>query len=796
VTEPLDEAPGKLPLQGDFALAAVPARGQSEGVVEAAGEEIEGVACMGAVPLTARQMLDCYDRISVEAMARGRGLTVARGASKEDLLQQLQPVLFAGENAAAAVASLSPEELAVLQFVKESGGQTTAPAVLQQMWARGVPKADDSIRSLLKRGLLLYPYEPERAAGAGRYGKLAGHWRFWAPGQVLDAVALPPVELPAEVFTEAPPPDNVLPASVEFLADLYRCWHYLSEAAVSPLRGGGIGRRHRARLAGSLAYSDRLWRAREDEVAGSVDFLFHLLQGVGAAAVEGDQLVPTPAGDALFGQPNPELLRQLLRAWTDSTAWSEFRRIPELALVPGDLRGNSDLPTTDTLCRARRFLLQELSRAPVGQWLSLPRFLDFLKRRNLEFLIPRLRPESTHYRGLLERRDGGEHRLSMPADWERVEGRFVHQVFTESLHRLGLVELGLTRSASDPEATCVSFRLTEAGAAALAGRPNPEEAPPEMRLIVQPTFELIALNACENLAALRELCRFADLDKIDKACSLHLSAESVRRGIQSGFSAGELLATLETHSDTPLPQNVTYSLRDWAQSFERIKLQPAATLLEVERSDTLDSLVESPRWGRLIQRRIAPTLAVVDAGRAADLLALLQRRGLRCRELVYGMPPRGELSLNGLELRVPKAAHTPYVEYFLAKIAESAGESAGQVVYRLSAESVRQGLAQGLSLREVADFLRDGVRDKVPTELLVTLKAWAGRYRPVRLETKVLFSAPDAKTLDELLKVPEIGALIEGRVGMTDALVPPDRVAELRRRLCDMQIEVEHRDHP
>ena len=60
----------------------------------------------------------------------------------------------------------------------------------------------------------------------------------------------------------------------------------------------------------------------------------------------------------------------------------------------------------------------------------------------------------------------------------------------------------------------------------------------------------------------------------------------------------------------------------------------------------------------------------------------------------------------------------------------------------------------------------------------------------------MLFSAPDAKTLDELLKVPEIGALIEGRVGRTDALVPPDRVAELRRRLCDMQIEVEHRDHP
>jgi len=784
----LSRREGETPLpQGDAALAAVP---------EAAGAEPESIAYMGAVPVAARQMLDCYDRISVEAMARGRGLTVARGVSKEDILQRLEPVLFSGENAATAVASLSPDELPVLQFVKESGGQTTTPAVLQQMWARGVPKAEGSIRSLLKRGLLLYPYEAERAAGTGRYGKLAGHWRLWAPRQVLDAVALPPVELPAEVFTKAPPADNVLPASVEFLADLYRCWRYLSETVVSPLRGGGIGRRHRARLAESLAYSDRLWRAREDEVAGSVDFLFHLLQDVGAAAVEADQLVPTPAGDALFGQSNQEVLQELLQAWTESTAWSEFRRIPELNLVPGDLRGNSDLPTTDTLCRARRFLLLELVRAPVGQWLSLPRFLDFLKRRNVEFLIPRLRPESTHYRGLLERRDGGEHRLRMPEDWERVEGRFVYQVFTESLHRLGLVELGLNRPASDPEATCVSLRLTETGAAALAGRPESAEASPEMRLIVQPTFELIALNACENLAALRELCRFAEVDKIDKACSLHLSAESVRRGIQSGLTAQELFATLESHSDTPLPQNVRYCLRDWAQSFERIKLQPAAALLEVERSETLDSLVESPRWGRLIQRRLTPTLAVVDADRAADLLVLLQRRGLVCRELRYGRPPAGELLLDGLDLRVPKEAHTPYTEYFLAQIAEPTGESAGQVGYRLSADSVRQGLAQGLSLREVADFLREGVRGKVPAELLVALKAWAGRYRPVRLETKVLFSAPNAKTLDELLKVPEIGALIEGRVGMTDALVSPESLAELRRRLGDMQIEVEHTARP
>jgi len=145
---------------------------------------------------------------------------------------------------------------------------------------------------------------------------------------------------------------------------------------------------------------------------------------------------------------------------------------------------------------------------------------------------------------------------------------------------------------------------------------------------------------------------------------------------------------------------------------------------------------------------------------------------------------------------VPKEAHTPYTEYFLAQIAEPTGESAGQVGYRLSADSVRQGLAQGLSLREVADFLREGVRGKVPAELLVALKAWAGRYRPVRLETKVLFSAPNAKTLDELLKVPEIGALIEGRVGMTDALVSPESLAELRRRLGDMQIEVEHTARP
>lgn len=751
------------------------------------------VADMGEVIVTARQWLDCYDRATVEVLARGRGLKVSRGVSKEHILGQLEPVLFDADNIAANLAKLSPTELQVLGFVKETGGRTTRAAILQQLTVRGLFGVDEAIDSLLRRALLLYPYEKARAEGTHRYGKLITHHRLWSPPQVLERVEVQPVEPPPDLVAPPPPEEGLLPGPREFLVDLYAAWRYVAINTVSPLRGGGIGRRHRNHLKEILSFAPTGGHRVEAEGGTAYDFMFHLLRGAGAVDNLEERLTTTARGVELFNQSTPALLHELLQVWIDLHSWSEFRRIPELMVLPGDLRGNSDLPTTDAVKRARRLLLEDLALLPRGEWISLPQFLEFVKRRHLEFLIPRQHPDSTRYRGFAEKGDVRSQRLLMPADWERVEGRFIRQVLTESLHWMGFVDLGSEAPPRRRESRCVSFRCTGLFrlALGLGGEEGEEGAsPPELKLIVQPNFDLIAIHAGENLPALQRLERFAELLKVDKACSLRLTEASVERGLKSGLSLSDIVATLEQHSGAPLPQNVTYSLTNWAESFRMIRVHPDVTLLELPDTEALDAVVSSPRWGRLVVTRLSPTLALIDSDRADDLFVLLKRRGVDCRDLTYGAPPAGQFVLSGFEVSVPGKAVTPYTEYFLSAIAERVAGDPGPHVFRFTPERTRQAREAGFTLREIADFLRAGARDPVPTELLVTLKAWAGRYPAVTVEPVVLLSAADGKTIDELLRLPTLADMVIERVGDSRVLVPVSATDRLRELMEHLRLEV------
>src|SRR6185312_8463261 len=107
--------------------------------------------------------------------------------------------------------------------------------------------------------------------------------------------------------------------------------------------------------------------------------------------------------------------------------------------------------------------------------------------------------------------------------------------------------------------------------------------------------------------------------------------EALQRGLANGTPIDDVLRFLQTHSQKSLPQNVIYTLRDWArqsQAQERETPQTRITLLEVSDEALAGELVTSPKLRAFRLRRVGPkSVAVPPETSLGDLHRTLTRLG-------------------------------------------------------------------------------------------------------------------------------------------------------------------------
>ena len=153
--------------------------------------------------------------------------------------------------------------------------------------------------------------------------------------------------------------------------------------------------------------------------------------------------------------------------------------------------------------------------------------------------------------------------------------------------------------------------LTVPGALAL-GRTLPQPQPGDEKIIViNPDFEVIVFRHGPDWRVSAVLARFAERRKVDQtAYHFLLTRVSVEAAVVFGLTAEWILDFLAVHSRTPIPQNVEYSIRDWA-SKTQVARAFTATLLEVRDPATLDLLMQDPQLKELLVRRISPTVAAL-----------------------------------------------------------------------------------------------------------------------------------------------------------------------------------------
>jgi hypothetical protein len=209
---------------------------------------------------------------------------------------------------------------------------------------------------------------------------------------------------------------------------------------------------------------------------------------------------------------------------------------------------------------------------------------------------------------------------------------------SEDLHLLGLVDLAL--AAERPRA----LRLSPLAAKVFGNEGEDSSSAP--RLLVNPDFEVLLFPEGDSYDLIQRLDRFAERISPEGASRFRITERTVERAVAAGMSAAEILETLSENSASELPQNVVYSIRDFAEKVKFVRIQ-RAFLVHARHKEVIDQLVRHGAVRREVMERLSPRLlALSPEANLEELLPLLEKEGV----FVEGEPAgAGECPEEGAE---------------------------------------------------------------------------------------------------------------------------------------------------
>ncbi len=438
-----------------------------------------------------------------------------------------------------------------------------------------------------------------------------------------------------------------------------------AETPPSVLRTGGIGVRDLRRLA-------RLLDVEQPVLA-------LLLETVGQAGLfdaTPDPLrdwLPTQAYDTWSALPPEQRWVRL------ATAWLEMPRQPGLA-GSRDERDRVLAPLSDDVARAdaplaRRRVLEALAEQPSG---AAPR---------PESLIAWLAWQAP--------RRGGRLRDDV-ARWALAEAELLGITGRGAMTSHGLA---LLRGQNGRDAaTSLAARLPS----------------PLSEVLLQADLTAIAPGPLEPGLA-HELAQVADVESSGGATVYRITAQSVRRALDGGRSAGELHELFRSRSRTPVPQALTYLVDDVARRHGGLRTGAMQSYLRCDDEALLDQLVNDRETAGLRLRRLAPTV-VVSPVRTRELLDVLRAAGYAPMQesaegaVVVAMDELRRAPKRRYGVRRPMTPPKPSDDQLAAAVTSlRAGDRAARAARR---SPVTTTMLPGVTTAATLDLLQRAARDR------------------------------------------------------------------------------------
>lgn len=783
---------------------------------------------------TLTEQLEWYSVAALKQIARNLGVTPA-GADRAAYTQALAAVLGTPHHRQVLEHHVPAELWAVLGLLSVRLGSFKLRVLVGALWQRGVQgrAALEMAAGLLGYGCLL------------PVGGLPGSNRLGVDADALASSGLPVwlEAVPAvrswalehgaalSLTPVGPPPAAVGAALPEFQRAAFVVLTEASRKAIRVTAQGDPYKADLSRLGKALAAGKE--RAAPSAGAATMPavlwFALAALFGARVLELQRHEFRPSDEAKEFFNKPLAEQVGRLLAGWTIGP-FDDFLCIPTLQpsyssrqdpWVTASTYTGAGSPGLDRLSQARLLVgaaVREATAAAPDAWYRIDDLARLVFEQHPEFLYERwndyelyhvhqfasaLQPKQQRraYYGLVRRGSNvgasrptavAQRQLYHDTDWLEVEGALVRQVVAESLRWLGLVEVGPTAESPD------RFRLSALGQHVLGHRPLAQtEAAASGRVIVQPNFDVIVVDAAASMGLLVQLDDFAERRNLDRAATYRLTQAALVRGLDQGWTGERVVATLETASGGPLPQNVRYSLQDWVRLYEGVSLREAATLLEADHPGQLDSWLADRVLAPLLGERLSGAAVLVPA---RHLLAAGQRVAElngELRTVNYALPPTGVLRVGDPDLIEVEVQHLePYLRYRLETFSVPAGQADHRSRYRVTRETVERAAAAGWKGEQMVQFLATAAGQPLPAEVVSRLWGWSGGIPALSYEPLIAVVLPTAPvTWAVLRQIPAIAKRIRAIPTQGLALVAPADLAPLRAELEARGLGLTERQH-
>lgn len=257
----------------------------------------------------------------------------------------------------------------------------------------------------------------------------------------------------------------------------------------------------------------------------------------------------------------------------------------------------------------------------VHAWLAMPRQASAIGSRGSSGAINALSPDAEHPSVSMIRRH-------LIAEWARTEpgSRLAAGTGTASLFRAlswrhpqwtqfeGIALDAMTEASW--LGVAAQEAMTSQGRALMAGDDGAAILDPLLpatvdHVLIQADLTAIAPGPLEHDLAER-LAEVADVDSRGGATVYRFSADSVRRGLDSGRTASEIKDFLTSASRTPVPQALDYLIDDVSRRFGALRVGAAQVFLRSDDEVAIAELLHNSQAASLRLRRIAPTVLVSD----------------------------------------------------------------------------------------------------------------------------------------------------------------------------------------
>jgi len=545
-----------------------------------AGWTLDVPACtMAAVPTPAgfgplaRRLLAKRSIHFLATLSRNIGLATGPRRDKEEMVAEVSAALAEPERIRGLLAEAEPKAAALFDLIQEKGGGVGRRELMSAGHIRWSDPPWSERRKVLtpldwleSRGLVVH-VDSDVYSGAELIP--AEISLALQGGRLFDSWQVDP---PAPLALRMPGADHPGDPS-RVLGDLEAVLDEWAQSRPTCLQRGGLGIRELKKTAKNLGFAERY-----------VSFLYAMAVEAQLVGIDQDnRIVPSPLATEWGEQPPPHRWATLLDIWLGATLWTE----EDNGLVPLD-----KVERMEWLGHIRAAVVGELAGLPAGT--------------------------GTDVAGLAAR-----------IAWRfpsRVGGPDVARMVVERAVE-ALVWLG-TAVGPDPIAVVEPGRSAARqinwfsgdgpGPAAFAAEVATCTVGADLNVIV-PGPPVPDLGSA--------LARFADLKASSPARIYKLSEASVRRAMDGGMRAPDIIAVLERHSTTDIPQNVTYLIEDVARRHGNLVVGAAGLYLRSEDPGLLRSAVADRRLASMQPRLIAPTVAVLEGDDIGAVLPVLRAGG-------------------------------------------------------------------------------------------------------------------------------------------------------------------------